>query len=128
MVILRKIKKWEFIKKRLVILFLAHAVLALTTLPVMSEETKSDPAPAAPAVQEEKPTLDFTTYALTKYVWRGYENTKKSMVIQPSMTVGYKGFSANVWANLDANPYAATPNTSYSSAWTETDFTLSYSK
>jgi len=64
---------------------------------------------------------------LSKYVWRGYENTKDSIVVQPSLTVGYKGFSANVWGNLDTRPYSTT-SASYSSAWTETDLTLSYTK
>jgi hypothetical protein len=64
---------------------------------------------------------------LSKYVWRGYENTKNSVVVQPSLTVGYKGFSANVWGNIDSAPYSTT-NASYSSTWTETDLTLSYTK
>ena len=61
--------------------------------PAMADEAKPDAAAAPPpaAVQEEKPTFDFTTYALSKYVWRGYEETKNGIVIQPSMTVGYKG-------------------------------------
>ena len=99
--------------------------------PVMAAEEEKPNVVAAPppaAVQEDKPTFDFTTYALSKYVWRGYEETKNGIVIQPSMTVGYKGFSVNVWGNLDTRPYAAAPNTSYSSAWTETDYTLSYNK
>ncbi|MHB8770189.1 MAG: hypothetical protein ACYC7J_04250 [Syntrophales bacterium] len=77
--------------------------------------------------EEEKPTGDFTTAVLNKYVWRGYELSRHSVVIQPSMTIGYKGFSANLWGNLDTKPYSAT-DTSYASAWNETDLTLSYSK
>ncbi|HET6461691.1 MAG TPA: hypothetical protein VFG29_13005 [Syntrophales bacterium] len=83
------------------------------------------PAPAAPA--EDKPTGSLSISGLSKYVWRGYENTKNSIVIQPSLTVGYSGFSANIWGNLDTKPYSTT-NASYSSAWTETDLTLSYTK
>jgi hypothetical protein len=82
-------------------------------------------APAAPA--EDKPTGSLSISGLSKYVWRGYENTKNSVVVQPSLTVGYKGFSANIWGNLDTKPYSTT-NASYSSTWTETDITLSYSK
>ena len=82
-------------------------------------------APAAPA--EDKPTGSLAISGLSKYVWRGYENTKNSVVVQPSLTVGYKGFSANIWGNLDTKPYSTT-NSSYSSAWTETDLTLSYTK
>ncbi len=43
------------------------------------------------------------------------------------MTVGYKGFSANAWGNLDTKPYSPT-GTSYPSAWNETDLTISYTK
>ncbi|MGA2330530.1 MAG: hypothetical protein ABSG75_02110 [Syntrophales bacterium] len=82
-------------------------------------------APAAPA--EDKPTGSLSISGLSKYVWRGYENTKNSVVVQPSLTVGYKGFSANIWGNLDTKPYSTT-NASYSSTWTETDITLSYTK
>jgi hypothetical protein len=115
---------------RLTSFFAVFIFLAVMILPAMADEAKPDAAAAPPpaAVQEEKPTFDFTTYALSKYVWRGYEETKNGIVIQPSMTVGYKGFSVNVWGNLDTRPYAAAPNTSYSSAWTETDFTFSYNK
>ena len=81
------------------------------------------PAPAAPA--EDKPTGSLSISGLSKYVWRGYENTKNSVVVQPSLTVGYKGFSANIWGNIDTKPYSTT-DASYSSAWTETDLTLSY--
>ncbi|HUH64817.1 MAG TPA: hypothetical protein VLZ07_00160 [Syntrophales bacterium] len=88
-------------------------------------------APAAPPDQaaptEEKPTGSVAVSGLSKYVWRGYEMTKNSIVVQPSFTVGYKGFSANIWGNLDTSPYSTT-NASYSSTWTETDLTLSYTK
>jgi hypothetical protein len=75
--------------------------------------------------EEDKPTADLTVAALSKYVWRGQEFSKDSVVIQPSMTVGYKGFSANLWGNLDTDLY---DTTSESSNWTETDLTLSYDR
>jgi hypothetical protein len=81
------------------------------------------PAPA----EEKKPTGDFTVSALSRYVWRGYELSRNSVVIQPSMTIGYNGFSANLWGNLDTNPYSPTDR-SYTGTWNETDFTLSYAK
>jgi hypothetical protein len=77
--------------------------------------------------EEDKPTGELSVSGLTKYIWRGYENTRHSIVVQPSMTVGYKGFSANLWGNLDTKPYSTT-NVTNSSTWTETDFTLSYAK
>ena len=104
---------------------ISFPAFAAEETPAATPPGASSPPPAAPA--EEKPTLDFTTYGLTKYVWRGYENTKNSIVVQPSMTVGYAGFSANIWGNLDTKPYSSTAST-YSSAWTETDYTLAYNK
>ncbi|MCX5827226.1 MAG: hypothetical protein NTV58_04395 [Deltaproteobacteria bacterium] len=93
---------------------------------VPSETAK---APAAAAAVEEKPTGDFTVSALSQYIWRGYELSRNSIVVQPSATIGYKGFSANVWGNLDTRPYfAGTGETSYPSTWNETDLTLSYTK
>jgi hypothetical protein len=77
--------------------------------------------------EEEKPTGDFTAAVMSQYIWRGYEMSRNSIVIQPSMTVGYKGFSANLWGNLDTKPYSPV-GTSYASAWNETDFVLSYTK
>ena len=77
--------------------------------------------------EEEKPAMDATVSALNQYVWRGQEQTRESVVIQPSLTASYKGFSVNLWGNLDTDPYSRT-NASYSGTWTETDFTLSYGK
>lgn len=83
--------------------------------------------PGAPLrAAEEKPVGDFTTAVLNQYVWRGYELSRGSIVIQPSITVGYKGFSANLWGNLDTKPYASA-DAAYPMAWNETDLTLSYS-
>jgi hypothetical protein len=47
--------------------------------------------------------------------------------VQPSVTANYKGFSANVWGNLDTNPYSSA-NANYATKYTETDYTISYSK
>ena len=96
--------------------------------PVQAEETKPAVAPAPAAAEEEKPTADFAVSPLTKYVWRGYEMTRDSIVIQPSLTVAYKGFSANLWGNLDTKPYSSIHGTKNSANWTETDLTFSYTK
>ncbi len=93
-------------------------------------ETKAPSETAkAPAATEEKPTGDFTVAAMSQYIWRGYELSRNSIVVQPSATISYNGFSANVWGNLDTRPYfAGTGETSYPSTWNETDLTLSYTK
>ena len=97
----------------------------VTPAPVTAAPAPATETPAAPA--EDRPTGSLSVSALSKYVWRGYENTKDSIVVQPSLTVGYKGFSVNIWGNIDTRPYSTT-NASYSSTWTETDLTLSYTK
>ncbi|MEW6333613.1 MAG: hypothetical protein AB1558_05045 [Thermodesulfobacteriota bacterium] len=99
-------------KKRVVIGLIAFALL---TVPG-----------AALRAEEEKPIGDFATAVLNQYVWRGYELSRDSVVVQPSITIGYKGFSANVWGSLDTKPYSSTGE-SYPGAWNETDLTLSYS-
>jgi hypothetical protein len=49
------------------------------------------------------------------------------MVLQPSVTLNYKGFAINYWGNLDAKPYSVT-NDNYAAKYNETDLTLSYTK
>lgn len=75
----------------------------------------------AAETEEDKPTANLTVGAYSQYIWRGFELSKDSVVVQPSMTVGYKGFSANVWGNYDTDPYFADTH-----EWNETDLTLAY--
>lgn len=76
--------------------------------------------------EEEVPSADLSVAVLSDYIWRGQELSYDSIVVQPSMTVSYMGFSANLWGNLDTDPYA--PGEDDPANWTETDFTLSYSR
>ncbi|MFA6498316.1 MAG: P-II family nitrogen regulator [Desulfurivibrionaceae bacterium] len=76
---------------------------------------------ALAAEEEAKPTANLTVGAYSQYIWRGFEYSKDSVVVQPSMTVGYKGFSANLWGNYDTDPYVDDTH-----KWTETDMTLAY--
>lgn len=78
----------------------------------------------AAEAEEDKPTANLTVGAYSQYIWRGFELSKDSIVVQPSMTVGYKGFSANLWGNLDTDPYSST--TDETNNWNETDMTLAY--
>jgi hypothetical protein len=94
-------------KKMLLAGALALGIVGLGTSAVMAEE--------------EAPTADASISIYSTYVWRGFGLSDDSIVIQPSMTVGYKGFAANLWGNLDTD-YYATDNTKYN----ETDITLSY--
>ena len=75
------------------------------------------------AMAEDKPTAEFSTSVLSKYVWRGFAFSEDSIVIQPSMTVAYKGLSVNLWGNLDTDQQNDDTNN-----WNETDLTISYNK
>jgi len=78
---------------------------------------------------EQKVTGSLTTAFLSQYIFRGYELSTRSMVIQPAVTLNYAGFSVNLWGNLDTNQ---TPTQSFhpsnpgTANWNETDLTLSY--
>lgn len=77
---------------------------------------------ASPALaEEEKPSAELGVSLLSKYVWRGFELSKDSLVMQPSATVGYKGFAFNLWGNLDTDNYVTETN-----EFNETDMTISY--
>jgi hypothetical protein len=123
------------LKKLLWIGLIIFGVLMSPLSSLFAQEAKTiteakTPATAPAALpEEEKPTGDFTVGAMSQYFWRGYELSRNSGVVQPSITVGYKGFSANLWGNLDTKPYfsgATDPN--YQSTLNEMDFTLSYTK
>jgi hypothetical protein len=77
------------------------------------------------AAEETKPSASADVSVLSQYIWRGYELSKDSVVIQPSITVGYKDFNFNLWGNLDTDLYSD-PNGQ--SQFDETDMTLSYGK
>ena len=82
---------------------------------------------SAYAVEEEKPIASADVGVFTKYIWRGWELSDDSLVVQPSITVGYKGFSVNVWANADtAFDDDRDPATDDKSQLNETDLTFGY--
>jgi len=77
--------------------------------------------------EEGAPSADLSVAALSAYIWRGQELSRDSLVIQPSMTISYKGIAANIWGNVDTDPYSVT-DADTKGNWTETDFTLSYGR
>ena len=77
--------------------------------------------------EEDKVTGEIDLSALSAYIWRGQELSRHSVVVQPAVTASYKGFSLNVWGNFDTRPYSAT-DAKYAANYTETDYTISYSK
>ena len=73
-------------------------------------ESPTAPVPGAanpeqPAA-EDKPTASAGVDVLSQYVWRGFALSRNSAVLQPSVTVGYKGFSVNVWGTFDTGENA----------------------
>lgn len=73
--------------------------------------------------EEGKPTGSADIGIFSKYIWRGYELSKGSVVIQPSMTIGYRAFSLNLWSNLDSDVYGDNQS---EPQLNETDLTLAY--
>ncbi len=68
------------------------------------------------------PAIELSVDVLSQYIWRGYALSHNSAVVQPSLTIAYKGFSANIWGNYDTDE----DKPGGESEWNETDYTLSY--
>ena len=118
------------------IITVAMLLLMIAALPLTSwAEKLKQAAPAAapeqkPAEQkpaEDKVTGEVAVSILSAYTWRGQELSRHSVVIEPSLTVSYKGFTASIWGNMDTRAYAP-GDEKYASNFTETDVTLSYSR
>lgn len=109
----------------MVLLALILASFPLTVWAAEEAKPAADTKAAAPAPEEAKVTGEVAASILSAYIWRGQELTRHSVVIQPSVTASYQGFTVNLWGNLDTDPYSAGIQ-SNSSNFTETDVTLSY--
>ena len=117
---------------------LACMVLFLTiSFPFMAAWADEPTAPADQKPPEEaaKPSATFSTDILSQYIFRGAAQSEGSAVFQPSFTVAYAGFSANIWGNFDAarnsNNLRFMPlplGQAGNAKWSETDFTVSYTK
>jgi hypothetical protein len=79
------------------------------------------------AAEEDKVSGEAAVSILSAYIWRGQELSRFSPVVQPAATVSYRGFSVNLWGNLDTRPYSAGTDGS-SSNFTEVDATISYTR
>ena len=110
-------------KKIMIIALLALMIASLPMWSWAAEESK----PVEQKQEEDKVTGEIAASVLSAYIWRGQELTRHSVVIQPSLTASYKGFTANLWENMDTRPYSG-GDEQYSSNFTETDVTLSYSR
>lgn len=101
--------------------------LIMVCLPasVRAQEEKTSQEPATG--DKDKLGVILSTDFLNQYVSRGIAYSNDSMVIQPSVTASYKGFSINVWGNIDTYQRSQIQSLKHEPAWNETDFTLSYS-
>jgi len=116
--------------------YFAVAVVAAAcfTSGLLAQESKEAPKPAAAGQEQPKPEEDKVTGtgsigAFSQYIFRGYEYSKSSMVIQPSLSASYKGFTASFWGNIDTDEHATqnfVPDRPGRKSFNETDLTLSY--
>ena len=108
-------------------LLLIGAAVAVAAEVTPAEGTKK----VEQKVEEAKPTTDLTISVLSAYISKGDEMSRNSIVIQPQIALGYKGFSFTIWGNLDTRPYLAEMSTYKGDTrhnWTETDLTLAYNR
>ena len=99
-------------------------------LRIQTRRNRTDQAtPEKPAerVIPEGLTANLNMSFYSKYVWRGLELSKNSLVIFPSATIGYKGFAFNIWVDLDTNFNNPPPGKKSEFKLQETDLTLTYS-
>jgi hypothetical protein len=74
----------------------------------------------AGAEEEEKPSVTIASDFFSKYVWRG-QLLVDDWVAQPSVSLGYKGFTASIWGNL-----CLTDEIDAEGEFTEFDYSLDY--
>jgi hypothetical protein len=112
------------------------ALFLIVATGTYAEEKKEAQVPAeqVTAKKEEPPpavTGTVTLGAFNKYIFRGYELSRRSVVIQPAATVSHMGFSVTVWGNLDTDGHPTqnfVPDKEGHKSFNETDWTLSYSR
>jgi len=119
--------KIRIIKAGIVFVVLA---LILGAVNVLAVEEKPIPGQGTEAaeldrVDEDRLELSADAAFLSQYVWRGWGLSKDSFVIQPSVTASYKGFSLNLWGNMDTS-FQGTEDSEKKFKWNETDLTFSY--
>ncbi len=91
-----------------------HITIILLTVWVMT-------IPVRALGEESALTEEISVTAVSRYIDRGQELSRHSLVLQPSFTLSYGGFAVNVWGSWDSDPCDAGGK-----HWYETDYTLSY--
>ena len=90
-------------KKTITVVLLLLIIASLPIFPGRRTEAEA----CEQTQEEDKVTGEIAASVLSAYIWRGQELSRHSVVIQPSMTASYNGFTANLWGNLDTKPYSA---------------------
>ncbi|MBF0555195.1 MAG: hypothetical protein HQK96_11680 [Nitrospirae bacterium] len=92
---------------------------------------KEEPIPLAGTAGPDNVSVSVVFSAFNRYIFRGYEVSTHSMVIQPAVTLSWMGFSANVWSNLDTHEQATQnfiPDNPGGASYNEVDIKLSYTR
>lgn len=82
--------------------------------------------------EEAKVTGSGSIGLFNKYIFRGYELSKGSLVVQPALSASYKGFTVTYWGNIDTDArdtqsYFPSSYGKEGKKWfNETDLTVSY--
>jgi len=104
-------------------------VLVLIVVMVFGFSITSSYAEEAKKAEEAKVTGSASVGAFNRYIFRGYEIGSHSLVVQPAVTLTYKGFSAGFWSNIDSNEHRTqsfVPDKAGHKSFNETDLTLIY--
>lgn len=83
---------------------------------------------AQPAKAVDPPTAELNAAFLSQYIWRGQAFGRDSLVIQPELTIGWYGFSFDMWSNFDTDLYDADTDDNTGAKVNETDLTFSYGR
>ncbi len=105
--------------------YLAAGIFILLITAFMTAAGADDAVPATGS----RATGSVSMGAFNRYIFRGYELSSQSAVIQPALTVSYKGFGASMWGNIDTDEHPTqsfVPDREEQKSFNETDLTLSY--
>lgn len=109
----------------------AGLVHAEQTKPSESRDVAATSAEKPKEPEEAKVIGSAGMSVLNRYIFRGYRIGESGLVVQPSLTASYKGFSVGFWGNIDTNQRntttaAFTDRAVGKKGFNETDLTLSY--
>ena len=114
----KEVKMFRYLRSWLGLAILISLTVTTLLSPVQAEESKINVGLDLPLVSE--------------YVWRGMQ-INDGLVLQPSLTLGYSGFSFNLWGNMDLSNFGE-DTCAYTSdcdnragQFTEIDLTIDYS-